>query len=277
MTDFLTTPSSLTEHTIQREGCMVHYWLAGPEDRPLVVMMHGATMDHRMFNAQVDALLPNYRVLVWDARGHGKSLPNLADITLETYARDMLAILDELGADEVVAMGQSMGGYITQKLYQIAPERIQAMVQIGTTPIAKAYSPLEIWTLKFTMPLFNIMPYGMFKSMVANATAITPEVKAYAVDAVNQIPHDEFLRVWKTITLAIDSKGMPDFKIKVPLLLMHGDHDKTGTIKRDMPKWPEIDPQVEYHVVPDAGHNANQDNPEVTNTLLLDFFKRHVG
>ncbi|MCA9890675.1 MAG: alpha/beta hydrolase, partial [Anaerolineae bacterium] len=158
-----------------------------------------------------------------------------------------------------------------------APERIQAMVQIGTTPIAKAYSPLEIWTLKATLPMFNIWPYGNFKNLVARSTSIKPDVQAYAAAAINQIPRDEFLRIWKMVSLAIDSKGMPDFKIKVPLLLMHGDHDKTGTIKRDMPKWPEIDPQVEYHVVPDAGHNANQDNPEVTNTLLLDFFKRHVG
>ena len=139
------------------------------------------------------------------------------------------------------------------------------------------YNPLEIWTLKFTMPLFNIMPYGMFKKMVANATSIVPDVQAYAVAAVNQIPHEEFLRVWKTITLAIDSKGMPDFKIKVPLLLMHGDQDKTGTIRRDMPKWTDIDPQAEYHVIPDAGHNANQDNPARANALLLDFLKRHVG
>ena len=148
------------------------------------------------------------------------------------------------------------------------PERRRSMLFVAVTAEESGLLGSQYFAEHPTVPV---------KSMVANATAITPEVKAYAVDAVNQIPHDEFLRVWKTITLAIDSKGMPDFKIKVPLLLMHGDHDKTGTIKRDMPKWPEIDPQVEYHVVPDAGHNANQDNPEVTNTLLLDFFKRHVG
>jgi len=35
----------------------------------------GDTIDHRMFNAQIEALIPEYRVLVWDARGHGN--PNL--------------------------------------------------------------------------------------------------------------------------------------------------------------------------------------------------------
>jgi pimeloyl-ACP methyl ester carboxylesterase len=277
MTDFLTTPASLTEHSIQCEGCTVHYWLGGPEDRPLVVMMHGATMDHRMFNAQVDALVPEYRVLVWDARGHGKSLPSGGNLSFEVITQDLLAILDELGVSQIVAVGQSMGGYIAQYLYLFAPERVQAMVIIGSTPIAKAYSKLEVWALKATLPLFNLWPYGNFTNVVANNTTIKPDVREYALQAVRQIPRDEFLNIWKLVTLAIDAKGRPDYKIDVPLLLVHGDKDGTGTIKRDMPLWPKIDANAEYHVIPDAGHNANQDNPQVMNDLLLAFLRAHIG
>jgi pimeloyl-ACP methyl ester carboxylesterase len=60
--------------------------------------MHGATMDHRMFNAQVRALAPHYRVLVWDARGHGQSQPMGAGFSLERCAGDMLAVLDDVPA-----------------------------------------------------------------------------------------------------------------------------------------------------------------------------------
>ncbi|QPC84512.1 alpha/beta hydrolase [Phototrophicus methaneseepsis] len=277
MPDYTTTPSALTEYTIDRPGCTVHYWLGGEADRPLVVMMHGATMDHRMFNAQVTALLPEYRVLVWDARAHGKSLPNTADISLESFVQDMLAILDELGVAQVILMGQSLGGYIAQQLYKIAPQRVQAMIIIGSTPIAKAYSKLEIWTLKATLPLFNVWPHGHFTKVVANNTTIKEDVRAYALQAVQHIPREDFLRIWKAVTLAIDSQGKPDFHITVPLLLVHGDQDKTGTIKRDMPIWPRIHPQAEYHVIPDAGHNANQDNPTVMNDLLLAFLHAHMA
>ncbi|NDJ61253.1 MAG: hypothetical protein GYB67_09020, partial [Chloroflexi bacterium] len=53
---------------LERDGTAIHYWLAGPETAPLVTFTHGALMDHRMFLPQVAALVPEYRVLVWDVR-----------------------------------------------------------------------------------------------------------------------------------------------------------------------------------------------------------------
>lgn len=99
-------------------------------------------------------------------------------------------------------------------------------------------------------------------------------MREYALDAVRQIPHEDFLTIWKAVTLAIDSEGQPDFHINVPLLLLHGDQDKTGTIKRDMPQWVEHDRHAELHVIPSAGHNANQDNPTITNQHITDFLSR---
>ena len=72
MIDFLNTPTVLSERTLLRDGCPLHYWVGGPVERPLL-LLHGATMDHRMFNAQVEAFVSDYRLLVWDARGHGQS------------------------------------------------------------------------------------------------------------------------------------------------------------------------------------------------------------
>ncbi|MEO1295757.1 MAG: alpha/beta hydrolase, partial [Cyanobacteria bacterium J06636_16] len=75
MINFIYTPQTLTQYVLIRDGCHLHYWLGGPSQQPLIIFMHGATMDHRMFNAQVEALIPHYRVLVWDARDHGQSKP----------------------------------------------------------------------------------------------------------------------------------------------------------------------------------------------------------
>jgi pimeloyl-ACP methyl ester carboxylesterase len=250
--------------------------MGGAEGRPLVVMMHGATMDHRMFSAQVEALLPEYRVLVWDARGHGDSQPSGTPISMQLFAEDMLAILDHLEIPHFVAVGQSLGGYIAQHLVRLVPERVVAMVVIGSTPIAKAYSRFEVWALKATMPLFNLWPYGHFVNVVANNTAVDDAVRRYALDAIRRIPRDEFLRIWKAVTVAVDAVGDPGWRIEIPLLLVHGDQDRTGTIRRDMPIWAQQEPHAEYHVIPNAGHNANQDNPAVTNEILLQFLHKHV-
>jgi pimeloyl-ACP methyl ester carboxylesterase len=250
--------------------------MAGEPDRPLVVMLHGATMDHRMFNAQVEALVPEYRVLVWDARGHGRSQPGGDAISVDGYVDDLLHILDAIGVDSCVIMGQSFGGYLAQHVYRRAPERVQALIMIGTTPISKAYSKVEIFALKATNSIFRVIPYERFAHAAADATALQPAVQEYALEAVRAIPRHEFRRIWNAVTQAIDSEGQPGARIDVPLLLLHGEHDTRGTIKRDMPLWATDEPNAEYHLIPNAGHNANQDNPEAVNTLVLDFLRTHV-
>ncbi|MEZ4641433.1 MAG: alpha/beta hydrolase [Chloroflexota bacterium] len=274
--NYIDTPQMLTQHTLLRDGCHLHYWLGGNEQRPLLVFMHGATMDHRRFNAQIEALLPHYRLLVWDARGHGRSQPLGTSFSLAICAQDMLAILDEIQESPVVLCGQSFGGYIAQHIYMLAPERVQAMIIIDSTPIAKAYSKLEVWALKVSLPLFRFWPYDHFVKTVATSTAKTPLVQEYALQAARQIERDNFLTIWQAVTLAIDDKGQPGLKLDVPLLLIHGDQDQTGTIKRDMPIWATWEKEATFHIIPNAGHNANQDNPEFTNRVILEFLQKYV-
>jgi pimeloyl-ACP methyl ester carboxylesterase len=228
-------------------------------------------MDHRMFNPQVEALLPDYRVLVWDARGHGQSQPLGEGFSMERCAADMLAILDHLGVERAVVGGQSLGGYFAQHMYLQAAERVQAMIVIGSTPITKAYNALEVWALKATMPLFNLWPYKNFVRVVARNTTLDDEVRDYALEAIRQIPQEDFLTIWKAVTVAVDGEGKPGVTFDVPLLLVHGESDRTGTIKRDMPEWAAQAPHASYHVIPQAGHNANQDNPAATNRFIREF------
>ena len=60
-----------THHVIDRPGCHIHYWLAGPANAPLVALTHAALVDHTFFASQVPALVSRFRVLSWDIRGHG--------------------------------------------------------------------------------------------------------------------------------------------------------------------------------------------------------------
>ena len=55
-----------------RPGATIAYWVSGRR-APVVLLLHGATLDHRAWDAQVDELTPQYRVVVPDLRGHGES------------------------------------------------------------------------------------------------------------------------------------------------------------------------------------------------------------
>jgi len=271
------THPALTGHVLEVAGCPLHYWLGGPQGAPLVVLTHGATMDHRMFNAQVSALIGGgYRILVWDARGQGHSQPMGEQLSMPRAAQDLLAILDQVGADHAVIGGQSLGGYVAQYLYLAAPQRVQAMVIIGSTCIAFPYAWWEVTALDWSGPLFALWPWGHFTRLVARTTALHPEVRAYALEAIRQVDRRGFLTVWRGVQHAISTQGIPGHTIEVPLLMVHGEHDTAGTIRRDAPRWAAYEPQVEYHVIPGAAHNANQDNPVFFNALLLEFLSRHV-
>lgn len=272
--DFTRTPDGLTGRVLERAGCPIHYWTGGPAERPWVALMHGATMDHRMFNPQIEALLPHYRVLVWDGRGQGESQPIGDGFSLELCADDMLAIFDREGIDAAMLVGQSLGGYVAQHIYRQAPERVLALVQIGTTPVAKAYSKLDVTALRASLPLFRLWPFGNLTSLVARTTARTPAAQAYALEAIRRTNRDNFVSIWEAVSTAVNEEGWPGFRFDVPLLLLHGDRDTAGTIRRDMPVWAAAEPTAGYHVIPNAGHNANQDNPGVTNELLLSFLDR---
>lgn len=267
----MTDLALLTEHILERPNCDIHYWLAGPEERPLVTMLHGAVMDHRMFNAQVQALAADYRVLVWDARGHGKSRPSDRDFTLKDCANDLVAILDHVNSDQAIVIGQSMGGYIAQYVYLHHPHRVNAMVIIGSTNIALPYARWEIWALNASATLFSLWPYQHLTRTIARSTAITPDVQAYALEVSRQLNHTEFRQIWQAVTQTIDTTGIPGHHIAVPLLLTHGDQDQTGSVRQHAPTWAAYEPDVTYTVIPDAGHNANQDNADFFNHALLEF------
>ena len=57
----------------------------------------------------------------------------------------------------------------------------------------------------------------------------------------------------------------------------NGEHDGAGTIRRDIPRWAVYVPQPHYAVIPEVGHNANQDNARFFNDVRIGFLDRHVG
>ncbi|GAB3026761.1 alpha/beta fold hydrolase [Natronobiforma cellulositropha] len=256
--------------TLERAGSTVHYWLAGPADGPLVACTHGASMDHRLFEPQVEPLAnAGYRVLTWDVRGHGRSKPIGEPFTVPAVADDLLALLDELDAERTVLLGQSFGGYISQEVTYRHPERVAALGIVGSTDLLDRPPLLEYLALRLSPYLFRVWPDGHLRKLIAERTAHTDPVREYAFDATRQLSKREFLTVWDAV--ATCHRSDPAYRIERPLLLTHGGHDGTGTIARDAPAWAAREPNCRYEVIPDAGHNANQDNPDYFNRVLLEF------
>lgn len=99
---------------------------------PVVLLAHEFFMDSSMFAAQRAALTPEFRIVSWDARGHGRTRDQRLPFTFWTSARDALTVLDHLGIEQAVVGGTAQGGFTALRTALLAPERVTGLVLIST-------------------------------------------------------------------------------------------------------------------------------------------------
>lgn len=251
---------------VERGGCPLHGWLRGPEGAPLVLFLHGAGLDHRMFDAQVDQFAATYRTLALDLRGHGRSRPLGDRFSLRDLADDVVAFLDHLAAPQVWLVGQSLGGNVAQEVVFRFPGRVAGLAVLGAACNTLPLSAVESLALRVSLPLLALYPDRALKRAIVQRVSRRPEVRAYAAGAVAAVPRRDFLRIWGELTRGLHHE--PGYRIDRPLLLLLGDDDRLGNFRRAYPIWARRDTGGRFTVIPQAGHNANQDNPDAFNRAL---------
>lgn len=260
-----------TEKLVKRQGCYVKYWLSGSSDKHLIFFAHGAAVDHAQFDLQMPLLQGNYQIVRWDMRGHGQSRPLEGHFSVKDAADDMVNILDDLGKEEAIFIGQSAGTYAIQEFAFRHPERVKAMIIIDGTCITAKLSMIESLSLKISPLLFRLWPYENLKKAMVDASSIKSDIKQYLKEQFNQLSKDEFIKIWDGLSTCTHYEH--GYHVQSPLLLVYGEYDKTGNIKTAMKEWAKHDKQSKYVVIPDAGHASNQDNPEFFNKVMIEFLK----
>jgi len=111
------------------------YAEAGPGGAPLL-LLHGFTGAKEDFTDWLDVLAAGgWHAVAPDHRGHGASdqPADESDYSLAIFAADALGLADELGWDDFVLVGHSMGGMVAQVLALTAPDRLRGLVLMDTT------------------------------------------------------------------------------------------------------------------------------------------------
>lgn len=253
---------------LERQECVLRGADSGGDGVP-VVFCHGAGADSEMFAPQVAAAVAaGVRTVTWDARGHGASRPAGQPITPKRAIDDLLALLDELGLDRPVLVGQSMGGNLAQAVVRRRPGLARGLVVIGSAWNAQRLTRGERLLLRLATPSLAAIPARRLPAIMADASAETAEGRAYARAVFASLSKREFLDAWRT-TVGLLEPGS-GARTPVPLLLIRGERDRTGTIATSMPRWAAAE-GVDEHVIAGAGHIANLDAPDAVNALLLDF------
>ena len=124
-------------------GARIDYSIAGAAAAPTLLFINSIATTRELWARQVPRLSKSFRVITYDARGHGFSQVTAGDYTIEQLGRDALAILDAAGVESAHVCGISLGGITAMWLGVHAPRRIKSLVLANT---AARIGSLEMWT-----------------------------------------------------------------------------------------------------------------------------------
>lgn len=263
----------LEERTLQKDGCSIHYWITPNHNGPWLIFLHGAGADHKMFDDQLKVLDHTYGGLLWDARGHGLSKPIGTDFSVKLLVDDILAIMAKEKMGKATFIGQSMGGNTAQEMAFYHPEKVENMVLIDCTCNTMKLTAAEKMAVWLTPFLISIYPWKMLVNSSVRASSIKPNVQAYLRDSFYSVGPKDFTKIFLETAACLHFEE--DYRINKTILLVCGELDKTGNIKKIVSEWEKLESKCEFHWIKDASHCSNQDNPEAFNELLIDFLSRH--
>jgi pimeloyl-ACP methyl ester carboxylesterase len=123
------------------------------EGAQLVVLIHGLLMDGRMYTQLAPAVAARgHRVITVDVLGHGASDQphDMTAYSMTQFGRDVIALLDHVGAEQAVVGGTSLGANVALEVAVAAPDRVRALVlempvlEHGIAGAAAVFVPLAL-------------------------------------------------------------------------------------------------------------------------------------
>ncbi len=120
---------------------------AGPAERTLLVIHGGPDWDHSYLREPLGELGNQYRLLLPDLRGCGRSTRGLPDdqYTWDAVVADLLALLDATGAAPTDVLGFSTGGLIAQRLTLAVPHRVRRLVIASSSVLPVPPDAFDGW------------------------------------------------------------------------------------------------------------------------------------
>jgi pimeloyl-ACP methyl ester carboxylesterase len=95
-----------------------------------ILCIHGITANCRCWDVIAEVLSPRHRILAMDLRGRGHSEAPASGYSIEHHCKDILAILDDLGVDNAVIMGHSLGAFIGLVFAAEYPDRVNGLILV---------------------------------------------------------------------------------------------------------------------------------------------------
>ncbi|HFA49728.1 MAG TPA: alpha/beta hydrolase [Bacteroidetes bacterium] len=258
-------------------GNTIKYKDLNQQKEEAILLVHGHPFNHTMWKYQYETL-KNFRLILPDLKGYGKSDFNFDKIYIEGQALDLALLLDELKIEKIHLIGLSMGGQIIVEFQRLFPHRVRSLIICASTPnaetkesyakrLALAGSILEKGMLEYTKEdihkYINLEEAGgnsevyrhLFKMMAETETKGAVASHRGRAERRNNF---EYLK-----------------KIKIPTLVIAGEKDYFFNV-RDVKKVAEEIPDSQFVIIEKSGHLPNMERPELFNRTLNEFYEEIV-
>jgi pimeloyl-ACP methyl ester carboxylesterase len=260
------SPCGQTRCVESFDGEIISYNVFGKGDVTLV-FVHGWSCDSRYWREQATYFAKKYKVVTVDLAGHGQSSQNRKIYSVESFAQDVNAVMEDINARKVILIGHSFGGEIVATAAMLAPKRVIGIIGVDTLQnVEEWYSREEAGKLigidgfkKDFRASVKVFVEGML------GKDIRPELKDWIIDDMSSAPPNVGISALEEYTGTIADKKMIDvFKeVKAPLICINADLWPTNieANRRYMQSF-------EVKIMKGVGHFPMLERPEEFNKLL---------
>lgn len=260
-----------------REYRLPDYLVSGESDTT-VYLLHGAYGSKEYWRYTAQRLnAAGYRTVAWDAPGYGTSeVPE--SVTITGLAELVGRLMEHTATRHNAVLGHSMGGLVAQKVADLYPDRLQALVLSATVHTFNHSGPE--WQEEFlrtrVAPLTQgraIREYApdLLKTMMGPGAS--GEIVDHVLYNVMQMDGAAFQKAIQA-TSAYFEDDVPQ-RIQLPTLCIAGELDVTCPANV-MQHMAQVMPRGEFHEMKGVGHYGWAERPDEYHGVLLDFLKRSL-
>ena len=271
---------------VRLESINIHYKTSG-EGEPSFLLLHGFGANTTSWDAVLEPLGALGTAIAYDRPAFGLTERPLTWEGENPYStaaqpRIALGLLEHLGKERAILVGNSAGGTLALHMALQYPERVEALILISPAVYTGGGAPGFVRPLLQTPQLRRIGPLlvrsflgrgaSLLDSVWHDPSKITPEMQEGYTQPLRAENWDKAL--WE-MTLATD---YPDIisrlgELQLPVLIITGDDDRIVPTADSVRLANEI-PGAELVVIPNSGHVAHEETPEAVMAAIDEFLAR---
>jgi 3-oxoadipate enol-lactonase len=253
---------------VEIDGARIWYTIDGRDDAPAVLLIHSLGTSHALWDAQLPTLVDRFRLIRYDARGHGKSSAPPGEFTIEQLGRDALAVLDAAGVQTATICGVSIGGLTSIWLGQNAHDRVSRLVLANT---AARIGTSDVWSERMQFVRESGIEIAAEQAIPRWFTDAFceehPDIVARFLAIARSCPLDSYIAACAALRDADLRRDL--HRVTVPTLVVAGSKDESTTVADGAYLRDNI-PEARMEVL-DASHLSNVERSAEFSALLDEF------